>query len=570
MTDISDSLRKNTLTIERFLSRTQFRLIFEILVIFSFVAFVLLPPLNLLRNVIFEWDDINALIFNDPILKDAVWVAMFRSISLSFQIAFVVTIIDIIIGIPIAHVLANYEFRGKAALDTIIGVPLAVPTSALGFSVLLFWGSSDGLQLILPGEGGLFNQGPMLLILGHVAFSFSYVVRNLKGVLEGVDKKVISAGRTLGASPVSVFRTVTAPMAKEGIIAGAILAFTRSLGETGASLLLAGVYETAPIQIVSFMNGFRIPQAAFLSIILIVISVSLLTGVRQYARKVGLPDLKVYPEFERAISSIKVARTRNTFAWLLFTFLVFIPSLFVIFFLASVWNSGSTGNVTDGALYQIFDAPDNKWEALQLSLVTSIEVALLVTIINLILGVPMAYLLVKRPYWGRWRVFLDALVDIPLVIPSSALGFSVFLLWGNLGLKLVSPGIWLIVLAHLTFTYPFSVRPMISYFENYDYSYYEAAQTLGASEMTSFRRVVLPMLKRGLFSSSILTFTRSLSETGATIIVMGNARTVPVLIVDLVESEALPAAAFSAVVLILISFILLLIIRLVEKPSRRN
>ncbi|MHA2169501.1 MAG: ABC transporter permease [Candidatus Kariarchaeaceae archaeon] len=570
MTDISDSLRKNTLTIERFLSRTQFRLIFEILVIFSFVAFVLLPPLNLLRNVIFEWDDINALIFNDPILKDAVWVAMFRSISLSFQIAFVVTIIDIIIGIPIAHVLANYEFRGKAALDTIIDVPLAVPTSALGFSVLLFWGSSDGLQLILPGEGGLFNQGPMLLILGHVAFSFSYVVRNLKGVLEGVDKKVISAGRTLGASPVSVFRTVTAPMAKEGIIAGAILAFTRSLGETGASLLLAGVYETAPIQIVSFMNGFRIPQAAFLSIILIVISVSLLTGVRQYARKVGLPDLKVYPEFERAISSIKVARTRNTFAWLLFTFLVFIPSLFVIFFLASVWNSGSTGNVTDGALYQIFDAPDNKWEALQLSLVTSIEVALLVTIINLILGVPMAYLLVKRPYWGRWRVFLDALVDIPLVIPSSALGFSVFLLWGNLGLKLVSPGIWLIVLAHLTFTYPFSVRPMISYFENYDYSYYEAAQTLGASEMTSFRRVVLPMLKRGLFSSSILTFTRSLSETGATIIVMGNARTVPVLIVDLVESEALPAAAFSAVVLILISFILLLIIRLVEKPSRRN
>ncbi|MHA2090037.1 MAG: ABC transporter permease [Candidatus Kariarchaeaceae archaeon] len=570
MSIISDSMRQYMLRIERFLSRTQFRIVFEILIILSFTAFVLLPPINLLRNVIFEWDDINELIFNDPILKDAVWIAMFRSISLSFQIALVVTIIDIIIGIPIAHVLANYEFPGKTALDTMIDVPLAVPTSALGFSVLLFWGSSDGLQLILPGNGGIFNQGPMLLILGHVAFSFSYVVRNLKGVLEEVDKNVISAGRTFGASPVSVFRTVTAPMAKEGIIAGAILAFTRSLGETGASLLLAGVYETAPIQIVSFMNGFRIPQAAFLSIILIIISISLLVGVRQYARKVGLPDLKVYPEFERAISSIKVARTRNVFAWLLFAILVFIPSLFVIFFLASVWNTGPSGDVNDGALYQIFDAPDNKWEVLQLSLITSVEVALLVTIINLILGVPMAYLLVKRPYWGRWRVFLDALVDIPLVIPSSALGFSVFLLWGNLGLKVVNPGVWLIVLAHLTFTYPFSVRPMISYFENFDYSYYEAAQTLGASDMTSFRRVVLPMLKRGLFSSSILTFTRSLSETGATIIVMGNARTVPVLIVDLVESEALPAAAFSAVLLILISFILLLIIRLVEKPSRRK
>ncbi|MHA2251104.1 MAG: ABC transporter permease [Candidatus Kariarchaeaceae archaeon] len=570
MSTLNDQARNKILQVEKFLSKRQFRIIFEILVIATFVAFVLLPPLNLIRTVIFQWDAIYELIFNDPILKDAIWIAMFRSISLSFQIAFVVTIIDIIIGIPIAYVLANYEFKGKTALDTIIDIPLAVPTSALGFSVLLFWGSDSGIQALLPGEGGLFHQGPMLLILGHVAFSFSYVVRNLLGVLEGVDTNVVTAGRTLGASPFTAFRTVSAPMAKEGIIAGAILAFTRSLGETGASLLLAGVYETAPIQIVSFMNGFRIPQAAFLSIILIFTSVFLLAGVRQYARKVGLPQPRIYPRFERAISSIKIARTRNGIVFSLFAILVFIPSLFVIVFLANVWNAGESGNVEDGALHQIFEASDNKWDTLQLSLITSLEVAVLVTVINLVLGIPMAYLLVKRPYWGRWRVFLDALVDIPLVIPSSALGFSVFLLWGNLGLKLVDPGVWMIVLAHLTFTYPFSVRPMISYFENFDYAYFEAARTLGASEMTSFRRVVLPMLKRGIFSSAILTFTRSLSETGATIIVMGNARTVPVLIVDWVESESLSAAAFAAATLIVLSFMLLLLIRIVDRPQKEE
>ncbi|MHA2030513.1 MAG: molybdate ABC transporter permease subunit, partial [Candidatus Kariarchaeaceae archaeon] len=260
-------------------------------------------------------------------------------------------------------------------------------------------------------------------------------------------------------------------------------------------------------------------------------------------------------------SDKKVARTRNGFVWALFSILVLIPSLFVISYLASVWNQGPTGDRKGGALYQVFEAPDNKWEALQLSLITSVEVAFIVTILNLILGIPMAYLLVKRQYWGRWRTVLDALVDIPLVIPSSALGFSVFLLWGNLGLNMVDPGIWMIVLAHLTFTYPFAVRPMISYFESYDYTYYEAARTLGASDLTSFRRIILPMLKRGIFASAILTFTRSLSETGATIIVMGNSRTVPVLIVDLVESEALPAAAFAATVLIGISFIMMLTAR---------
>lgn len=565
--NLSHKLRTSYLRLEHFLSKKQFRILFEITIILAFVAFVLLPPLNLLKTVVFEWDSVRALVFNDPILKDSIWIAMFKSISLSFQIAFVVTIIDIIIGIPIAHVLANYEFRGKTALDTMVDIPLAVPTSALGFSVLLFWGSSAGLAVLTGSEQGLFSQGPMMLIFGHVAFSFSYVVRNLKGVLESVDPQIVMAGRTLGASPVSVFRTVTAPLAKEGIIAGAILAFTRSLGETGASLLLAGVYETAPIQIVSFMSGFRVPQAAFLSVILILISISLLVGVRQYARKVGIPQPKIYPEFERLLSQKSIVRSRNIFSWLIFALLVFIPSLFVLVFLGSVWNSGPSGNVRDGALYQVFDAPDNKWESLRLSLNISLEVALIVTVLNLLLGVPMAYLLVKRQYWGRWRTFLDALVDIPLVIPSSALGFSVFLLWGNLGFGIVSPGLLMIILAHLTFTYPFSVRPMISYFESFDYSYYEAATTLGASEMTGFRRVVLPMIKRGIFSSAILTFTRSLSETGATIIVMGNARTIPVLIVDLVESEALPAAAFAAGILIAISFVLLLVIRLVDRDT---
>jgi len=175
--------------------------------------------------------------------------------------------------------------------------------------------------------------------------------------------------------------------------------------------------------------------------------------------------------------------------------------------------------------------------------------------------------LVRRDYWGRWRVLLDALVDIPLVIPSSALGFAVFLLWGGLGLDLVNPGLWLIVIAHLTFTYPFSVRPLVSYFENFNYSYYEAARTLGASDMTSFRKVILPLVRGGIFSAAILTFTRSISETGATLIVMGTDRTIPVYIIDLVESEALPAAAFAATIVIIIAFVLLLLIRKIDSRS---
>ncbi|MHA2501650.1 MAG: ABC transporter permease [Candidatus Kariarchaeaceae archaeon] len=565
--DMMVDLNRKFQQVERQISRPPFRRAFEALVILGFVIFVLLPPLNLLRTVLVDWQIISDTVFNDPILGDTVWLSIYKSISLSFRIALIVTFIDVLIGVPIAHIMARYEFRGKTAVDTIIDLPLVVPTSALGFSIMLFWGSRDGLASVFSLETGLFDAGPALLILGHVAFTFSYIVRNLKGVIEDVDQEVETAGRTFGAAPVSVFRTITAPMAKEGIIAGVILAFTRSLGETGASIILAGVNETAPIQIVTFMNGFQVPQAAFLSLILITISITLLSGVRQYARRVGIPQPYIFPKFERLLSSRKVVRTRNAFSWSFFVFMVLIPATFVIVYLISVFSVGTTGRVEDSALYEVFQASDNKWETMQISLITSIEVALLVTIFNLILGVPMAYILVKRTYWGRWRVFLDALVDVPLVIPSSALGFAVFLLWGGLGLNLVTPGIWLIVMAHLTFTYPFSVRPLISYFENFDYSYYEAGRTLGASDFASFRKVVLPLVRGGIFSAAILTFTRSISETGATLIVMGNSRTIPVYIIDLVESEALPAASFAATVVIFIAFLLLLMIRSID---RRN
>ncbi|MCY3413049.1 MAG: iron ABC transporter permease [Candidatus Heimdallarchaeota archaeon] len=553
---------------ERFLSRRPFRIAFEVLVILVFVSFVLLPPINLFLTVLGDWDGVISLIFNDDILKDSVWQGILRSISLSFQVAFIVTIIDVIIGIPIAHVMARYEFKGKSVVDTIIDLPLAVPTSALGFSIWLFWSTKEGLSFLWGSEAGLFDKGPMLLILGHVAFSFSYIVRNLKGVIEEVDVGVETAGRTLGGAPISIFRTITAPMAKEGLIAGAVLAFTRSLGETGASIVLSGVFQTAPVQIVSFMDTFRIAQTAFLSLILIIVSITLLVGIRQYARRVGLPQPQIYPNFERKVSTKGVVRSRNLFSWFFFVFIVLIPSLFVVIFLLLNLNGNAiTGDIEGGALYQVFDAPDRKLNQLGLSLIVSIEVALVVTLINIVIGPPMAFLLVKRKYWGKWRVVLDALVDIPLVIPSSALGFSVFLLWGGMGFGVTTPGLAMIVLAHLTFTYPFSVRPMISYIENLDEAYYEAGRTLGGSDITTVRKVILPLLKKGLFSAAILTFTRSMSETGATLIVMGSSRSIPVLIIDLVEQEALPAAAFAATTLILISFMLLLIARYVNRED---
>ena len=358
---------------------------------------------------------------------------------------------------------------------------------------------------------------------------------------------------------------ISLPLVKEGLLAGTVLAFTRSLGETGATLIVSGVYQTAPVVIVSWMKGLQIPTTAFLAFILIIISLLLLTLVRLFARKVGLPWNKVFPRFERKVSSKKVARTRNGISLTLFILLVFIPALFVIIFLFQWWGkSPFSGDAQAGMIYQVFQAPDKKIADITHALVTSIEVALIVTVVNLVIATPMA-LLISKMRNKKLKGFLDTLIDIPLVIPSSALGFSIFFLWGSNGMHMLSPGFAMIVIAHVSFTYAYCVRPLIGSFDAIPTMYDEAAAAFGASKFTAFRKVTLPFLKSGLIAAAIMTFTRSMSETGATIICMGTERTIPVLLVDFFEASTFPAAAFASTILIIISFAMLIILRSITK-----
>jgi thiamine transport system permease protein len=528
---------------------------------------VVAPTVFIFYTVFSQWSEVITLVFFDPLLGDSTWRIILIGLVRSFEIAGVVTIIDIAIGLPMALIMARYNFRGKKLVDTLIDIPLAVPTSALGFSLLLFWGTSSGPFGLFGFGSGIVAPGPILVILTHVAFSYPYIVRSLRSIIENVNVDNEIAGRTLGASSFTVFRTITAPLIKEGLIAGAILAFTRSLGETGATLIVAGIFETAPVIIVAWQKALRIPATAFLAMILVVVSIILLLTLRFVARRIGLPIEKIWPYPEKLFSSKGAKYSRNIVTFGVFFAVVFLPSMYLFPYLIAWWSGSPFNQLLEaGAFYQIFLAPDNKWESLVSSLITSLQIAGIATIVNLALGLPMAFILVRRK-WGNVKTLLDALVDIPLIVPSSALGFSFFLFWGYNGLSLVNPGFLLIILTHIAFTYPYCVRPLLAMVSGLDRNLEEAAYTLGAPPITTFRKITLPMMGQGIVAASILTFTRSLGETGATIVVMGLTRTVPVLIVDWVESFAFPAAAFACMVLIALSYVLLLLLKYISEKS---
>lgn len=527
------------LKFDRFFSKSIYRKGLDTITIIFFILVIIGPIINIFSTIFLNIPAIYTDVFDDPLIGNLQWLNILEALGRSFSIAAIAVVFDIIIAFPISIVLTRYNFKGKKVLDALVDLPMAVPTSALGFSVLIFW----GLFGVTPG----FN----LIVLGHIVFTFPYVARNMKIVLEKADTLYEDAARTLGAPGITVFRTITLPMMKEGIIAGAILAFTRSLGETGATIIMSGLIETAPLLIVGFRRQLELASASLLAGILIAISILLLFSIKFFTRKVGFPVKRVLPDIERFLSKKASRVIRNVLALTALIIIILVPAFFIV--------TQIIGGDLIGELY----AEDHKWAYLYTSFINSIQIGALAVLINLLFGIPFAFIIVKRN-WGRIITFLDTILDIPIAIPSAALGFAIFLFWGPAGLGLFQPGFFMILFVHVTFSFPYMVRPIIGVLESSNVGVEEAARTLGASNMTVFRKITAPNIKQGIIAGCIMVFTRSMGETGATIVVMGNIRTIPVLIVDWVEASAWAAPVFASVLIIAFSVFLLFALRTVS------
>ncbi|MHA1393730.1 MAG: ABC transporter permease [Promethearchaeota archaeon] len=533
-----------SLRMEHFLSKPIFRKVLDGTVIAFFILVIIGPVINIFSMIFLNIPSIYSDIFNDKLMGNLQWNLILKALRNSFSIAAIAIVIDIIISIPAAIILTRYNFKGMKLLDTILDLPMAVPTSALGLSVMLFW-MTFGIE-----------PGYTLIILAHIVFTFPYILRNMKIVMEKTATIYEDAARTLGAPGFTVFRTVTLPLMKEGLIAGAILSFTRSLGETGATIIVAGLIQTAPIMIVGLRRQLELPSASFLAGILIVISLILLFSIKFISRNVGFPIKRVFPKFESMLSTKFLRIIRNAFTLICIFFLILVPALFIFTQVSSEMKEELFG-------------PDLKWAYLFISFMNSLKIGIIAVFIDLIFGIPFALIITRRK-WGKIINLLDTILDIPIVIPSAALGFAVFMFWGPQQLNLFSPGFSMILFVHVTFTFPYMVRPIIGVLEAWDAGVEEAARTLGAPKLTVFRKITFPNIKQGVIAGAIMVFTRSLGETGATIVVMGSVRTIPVLIVDWVEANSYGSAIFASICIMIFSAILLLLLRYMTKQKEKQ
>jgi molybdate transport system permease protein len=203
-----------------------------------------------------------------------------QALLLSLKIAGIAVLFSLPFGILCAWVLARCQFIGKSMLDGLIHLPLVLPPVVIGYVLLLTMGRQGVLGKWLYEWFGLtFSFSWRGAALAVAVVSFPLMVRSIRLGLESVDIKLEQAARTLGASPLKVFFTITLPLALPGILTGTILAFARALGEFGATITfvsnIPGETQTIPLAMYSFIETPGAEnEAARLCIIAIVIALA--------------------------------------------------------------------------------------------------------------------------------------------------------------------------------------------------------------------------------------------------------------------------------------------------------
>jgi len=516
-----------------------------------FFAFILLPPI---LGIIIKWDSIHGVLNQPQLISEAL-----NAIAASFGIAFFVSFIDVVAGVPMAWMITRGRSKWLNVLDTLSDIPFIVPTATLGYSLLLFWSEPEGISSLFGTP--FVSPGWLLVILLHFAFSFPVVVRVMVGALLDYKLEYEQASRTLGAAPLTAARTVTFPILRHSLIASLTLAFARSLSETGATMLVAGAFVNGPIFIQKHIGEEG--ALVFVSFILIALSSLIFVTIRWLGPKLKMPVRKVWPKTERRLSSSATTHSRNGVTLLIFFMIVLVPSLFVALPALEAVVAGVLPEALGGV---------GIWGDYWQSIALSYFVGAVVTLLNVVIGLPMAIIIARRKIGKGLTAVLDLLVNIPIIVPSVALGASLAIFWRE-NLAFI-PEILLLIFAHLSITYPYFVTTMSAAVERVSIELEEAGRTLGAKPLGVFRTIIFPLTKYSIFSGAIMMFTRSVSETGATLVV-SSLKTAPVL---LATSWVLPyiqdpanAPVTRAEIglgcgfLIVLSFIILLVLRLATR-----
>ena len=202
--------------------------LFFILLGFIALLFILLPPLK----TVFSFSPVT---WWATLLEEEVY----HSILLTINAALAATLIGILLGIPLAYLLARHQFKGKRLLEALIDIPIVIPHSAAGVALLFVFGRRFILGKFFHNLGIDFFQTFAGVVLAMMFVSIPFLIDSAKEGFKAIDIRLEKVARTLGASPWQVFFRISLPIAAKSILSGSILMWARGVSEFGAIMIIA-------------------------------------------------------------------------------------------------------------------------------------------------------------------------------------------------------------------------------------------------------------------------------------------------------------------------------------------
>src|SRR5579863_4458768 len=218
-----------------------------------------------------------------------------QTFRLTLELAFTVSGILFLVGLPIAYWIAFSRSRWKFLIEAVVALPIVLPPTVLGFYVLVALGPRSPLGrwwISLTGHTLAFTFGG--LVVGSILYSLPFAVQPFAASFASVDRKLVAASATLGASPLRTFFRVVVPLSIPGLITGAALTFAHTMGEFGVVLMVGGnipgVTRTVSIDIFDRVQASDYASANQTALLLLVLCFVVLTVVYGLNRKAWLVD----------------------------------------------------------------------------------------------------------------------------------------------------------------------------------------------------------------------------------------------------------------------------------------
>jgi iron(III) transport system permease protein len=448
----------------------------------------------------------------------------------SVNLGLTVTLFTTVLSLPLALLLVRYEFRGKGLLTGLILIPMVLPpfVGAIGMRQLLARFGSVNLLLL---EMGVINQpidwlgggsfwGVVILESLHL---YPIMYLNLAAALANVDPSLEEAAKNLGANRVKLFTTITFPLMLPGYFAGAIIVFIWAFTDLGTPLVFE-YREVIAVQIFSMVTDLHQNPMGYAFVVVVIVltlfffylSKRILGGggyemlgrghvtsgrgpatktmtVVAYAMVLGISALALIPHLGVLLTSV-------TQRW----FLSVLPGEYTLKFYQEVFNHDLT----------------------LLSIKNSLLLSSLSTIIDVVLGVAIAYLLARKRVPGRG--VLDALAMLPLALPGLVLAFGYVAAFSATPLDPRINPVPLLVIAYAVRRLPYMVRAAYAGFQQTSVALEEASINLGASPMKTLFQITMPLIFANLIAGAVLAFSFAMLEVSDSLILASKEPNYPI------------------------------------------